>query len=99
MNGAPEAVASLVFSVAIALDAADLCAREIVRGIQLCKWYGSSGIPLFIFGNRNTWRIQAQVLGQLNDDDALAFKRSVHDECTMIAVAVRFLPTRLQSYL
>lgn len=73
----------------IFLDIADSNAREIVRGYQLCKWYGQFGIFLFLFGNRTTWRIQAQVLGELSDDDALAFKSSVYNECTMIAVAVR----------
>jgi hypothetical protein len=75
-------------SIRLALDVADVYAREFVRGYQLCKWYGQSGIPLFIFGNRTTWRIQAQILGELDDDDALAFKTSVYNECTMIAVAV-----------
>jgi hypothetical protein len=75
-------------SVRLALDLADAFAREFVRGYQLWKWYGLAGVPLFIFGNRMTWRIQAQILGELNDDDALAFKTSVYNECTMIAVAV-----------
>jgi hypothetical protein len=68
---------------------ADLCARELVRGIQLFKRYGPSGIPLFLFGSRTTWRMQAQILGQVKDDDALAFTKSVYNECTMIAIAVR----------
>jgi hypothetical protein len=72
----------------IFLDIADAFARKFVRGYQLWKWYGQAGVPLFIFGNRTTWRIQAQILGELNDDDALAFKTSVYNECTMIAVAV-----------
>lgn len=73
----------------IFLDIADSYAREIVRGYQLCKWYGQFGILLFFLGNRTTWRIQAQILGELSEDDALAFKSSVYNECTMIAVAVR----------
>jgi len=71
------------------LDVADFYAREIVRGIQLHKLYGHSGIPLLLFGSRAIWRFQAQILGQVKDDDALEFKKSVYNECTMIAVAVR----------
>ncbi|KAM3540743.1 hypothetical protein ARSEF1564_006368 [Beauveria bassiana] len=33
------------------------------------------------------WRIQAKVLGTLQDDDASHFKKSVQDECAMISVA------------
>jgi hypothetical protein len=29
------------------------------------------------------------VLGLLRDEDAMSFKKSVYDECTMISVAVR----------
>jgi hypothetical protein len=84
-----EAVVGLnVVALGVALDVADLYARKFVRGFQLCKWYGPSGIALFLFGNRTTWRIQAQILGQVKDEDALAFKTSVYNECTMIAVAV-----------
>jgi hypothetical protein len=81
----PLAAAS---AVQVSLDVADLGARYIRRVYQLCKLYGISGIPLSIFGNQTTWRIQAQILGQLNDGDAVAFKESVYNECTMIAVAV-----------
>jgi hypothetical protein len=90
MNGlGPGAVVSMIISVRVVLDIADQYGRELVRAIQLFKWYGPSSIPLFLFGSRTTWRIQAQILGQVKDDDALAFKKSVYDECTMIAVAVR----------
>jgi hypothetical protein len=74
--------------VRIFLDIADSSALRIVRVYQLCKWYGQFGIFLYLFGNHTTWRIQAQVLGELSDDDALAFKSSIYNECTMIAVAV-----------
>lgn len=32
--------------------------------------------------------MQARILGSLKDDDAIAFKKSMQDECTMTAVAV-----------
>jgi hypothetical protein len=84
-----ESIASIAVLAQVILDVADVYAREFVRGLQLSKWYGPSGIPLFLFGSRTIWRIQAQILGQLKDGDALAFKKSVYNECTMIAVAVR----------
>jgi hypothetical protein len=85
----PAIEAIIITCVTVSLDAADFCARQIVRGLQLYELYGPSGTPLLLFGNRTIWRIQAQTLGRVNDDDALAFKKSVYDECTMIAVAVR----------
>jgi hypothetical protein len=83
---------SLIFIIQISLDVADLGARHFMRSYQLCKLYGIPGILLSVFGNHTTWRIQAQILGKLNDEDALAFKASVYNECTMIAVAVS-IPT------
>ncbi|KIM98299.1 hypothetical protein OIDMADRAFT_90904, partial [Oidiodendron maius Zn] len=49
--------------------------------------YGLFGIFLYLFGSRTTWRTEAHVLGTVSDDDALNFKKSVQDECTMISVA------------
>jgi hypothetical protein len=88
-----EPIEIIIINIVIVFDVADFCARQFFRGLKLCKLYGVSGIPLVLFGNRTIWRIQAQVLGQVKDDDALAlalaFKKSAYDECTMIAVAVR----------
>jgi hypothetical protein len=58
------------------------------RPVHLTKLYGPSGIILYLFGSRTTWRTEAHVLGRLNDSDARDFKKSVQDECTMISVAV-----------
>jgi hypothetical protein len=84
-----EVVQAIEAIIITCLDGADFCARQFVRVLQLYDFYGPWGIPLLLFGNRTIWRIQAQTLGRVNDDDALAFKKSVYDECTMIAVAVR----------
>jgi hypothetical protein len=81
----------------ITLDLIDISAREAARLFQLWSWYGPSALPLFIFGSRTTWRIQAQILGQLKDEDAIAFKDSVYGEYTMIAVAVRSLASHPNS--
>ncbi len=86
-----EAVSFLqteIFAVQVSMDVTDLGVRYARRVYQVCILYGISGVPLSLFGNQTTWLIQAQILGQLNDRDALAFKESVYNECTMIAVAV-----------
>jgi hypothetical protein len=84
-----DPLGALIIIAETLLEFADVTARGIVRGYQACRLYGLSGIPLSIFGNRTTWRIQAQILGHLRNEDALAYKESVYNECTMIAVAVR----------
>lgn len=81
-------MASLFSVVDILFEVADLFARNAVRAFHLSVLYGPSSIPLLLFGSRATWRIEAQVLGQLKDEDAATFKKSILDECTMIAVAV-----------
>jgi hypothetical protein len=63
--------------------------QPLRRPIDLFDLYGVSGIFLYLFGSRTTWRTEAHVLGTVSDDDALNFKKSVQDECTMISVAVR----------
>lgn len=59
--------------IRIFFDLADEVASKFLRGYQLCKLYGQSGITFVIFGNRTTWRIQAQILGLLKDEDAMAY--------------------------
>ncbi len=61
---------------------------QAVRPFELIRLYGPPGVILFYFGSRNTWRLQAQVLGELKKEDAFSFTRCVKDECTMISVAV-----------
>ena len=52
------------------------------------RLYGISGIIVWRFGTKNVWRIQAQVLGSQKDEDAIAFRNVMQDECTMTEVAV-----------
>ena len=92
-------IAGLFPSLQLALDIADASAREFVRGYRLFIWYGLSGIPLFLFGNRTTWRLQAQILGQVEDEDAMAFKSSVYNECTMIAISVSIPLTMILGFV
>jgi hypothetical protein len=61
------------------------------RPYDLFKLYGYPSFALFLFGSRTTWRTEAYVLGKMNDNDALNFKKSVQEECTVISVAVRLV--------
>ncbi|KAF7930567.1 uncharacterized protein EAE98_004967 [Botrytis deweyae] len=68
--------------------------RYINRVRQLFELYGSSAIPLFVFGSRTTWCMQAKVLGELKEGQdrpdnsrATEFKNSTLAECNMVAVA------------
>jgi hypothetical protein len=58
------------------------------RPFNLIQTYGPSGIIAWAFGSQTVWRAEARVLETLNDDDAIAFKKSIQDECTTISVAV-----------
>ncbi|TGO42753.1 hypothetical protein BHYA_0005g00180 [Botrytis hyacinthi] len=54
---------------------------------QQWRWYGTGALSLNIYGSRTVWHLQAQVIGGLQDEDAIEFKKMACDECTMIAVA------------
>jgi hypothetical protein len=82
---------STVITLGVAVEGVYLFLFDIVRSFEIIRLYGASGIILCLFGSRNVWRLQAQVLGGLKDDDAFSFTKSIKDECTMIAVAVREL--------
>lgn len=62
--------------------------QALRRPLDLFDLYGYPGLALFLFGTRTTWRTEAYVLGKVNDEDAMNFKKSVQDECTMVSVAV-----------
>lgn len=53
------ALRGIVLFARTALDITDLAAHEVARLFQLWDWYESSAFPLYIFGSRTTWRIQA----------------------------------------
>jgi len=50
--------------------------------------YGLSGCAICVFGSREIWRIQVQILGSTKDSDAMDFKKSAQDDSNIIAVAV-----------
>ena len=88
-----------VATVALSLEVADAVARYILRAIRLLKLYGSSGLFLLWFGSKSTWRLEAQVLAGVNDEEAMAFKKCVQDECIMVSVAVSRSLNRAESML
>ena len=83
-----SAIELLRFMAQIPLYIADLYVHGIVRGINLYKCYGPSGIAILLFGSRMIWQIAAQILGQVNDHTAVEFKEPMYVECTMISVAL-----------
>jgi hypothetical protein len=78
----------VIAAFVVALELSNVAAKALYRAFSLVKLYGGGGIALWLFGNRSTWRLEAQVLGKLNDQDAFAFKSVVQGQSTMIAVAV-----------
>ncbi|CAN9296250.1 unnamed protein product [Alternaria alternata] len=49
--------------------------------------YGIVGPILWLFGDRDVWRIQLQVLQSTNELDAMEFKKLAQDDSSIIAVA------------
>jgi hypothetical protein len=84
-----SAVTSALAVASFAIQVIEISTRQIFRPLHLFRLYGLGGLFLYAFGNRTTWCVQAQVLGNLENSDAETFKKSVQDECTMISVAVR----------
>jgi hypothetical protein len=50
--------------------------------------YKSAGAFLWLFGSREVWHMQMQVLGSSHDTDAMNFKKSVQEDSSIVAVAV-----------
>ncbi|MCJ1470044.1 hypothetical protein MMC07_008689 [Pseudocyphellaria aurata] len=59
----------------------------LIRPLSYLWLYGISGIVVEIFGAKNVWDMQAEVLGSRKDETAMAFRKSVQDESTTCAVA------------
>lgn len=70
---------------------AQVIKREIERYLALNRLYGSSGYIVALCGNSNVWRVEAKIIGELDDNQATEFRKSIQDECSMIAVAVSFI--------
>lgn len=60
----------------------------VLRPAEYLKLYGVYGVVILVFGARNVWDMEAEVVGSRNDETAMAFKKTVQDESTTCAVAV-----------
>lgn len=64
--------------------------RVVDRIFALNRLYGLSGLVVAFCGSSKVWEIEARLLGELDDNHAAEFRKSIQDECSMIAVAVSF---------
>ncbi|MCJ1470696.1 hypothetical protein MMC07_009343, partial [Pseudocyphellaria aurata] len=63
----------------------------VSRAVSYVRLYGISGCVVEIYGTKNVWDMQAEVLGSRNDETAMAFRKSVQDESTSCAVAAAII--------
>lgn len=61
---------------------------NVERIVALSHLYGPAGFIVAYFGSSSVWNVEAQIIGERNDKQALEFRKSIQDECSMIAVAV-----------
>jgi hypothetical protein len=83
---------SVAASILAVLDLASITLRTTVSNFKgawfFVKFYGIAGPILWLFGDRDVWRIQLQVLQSTNELDAMEFKKLAQDDSSIIAVAV-----------
>lgn len=87
---AETAILGVIPALSVSLDVLDVLARAAARAGRLVLMYGPyGGLYMYLFGSKATWRLEAQILGHLDDTEACGFRDHVQTECTMISVAVR----------
>jgi hypothetical protein len=64
---------------------------NFLRAWFFLKAYGIAGPILWLYGDRDVWRIQAKVLQSTNESDAMEFKKLAQNDSNIIAVAVSLL--------
>lgn len=83
---------SVAASILAVLDLASITLRTTVSNFRgawfFVRFYGIAGPILWLFGDRDVWRIQVQVMQSTNDVDAIEFKKLAQDDSNIIAVAV-----------
>ena len=85
----PLSVAGALFTVFTLLGATGRTILSIYSSaIFFLRHYGIVGPILWLFGDRDVWRIQVQVLQSTNELDAMEFKKLAQDDSNIIAVAV-----------
>lgn len=65
--------------------------KKAQRLLALTHLYGLTGLILGVFGSSNVWLAEARILGGMVDNQAMEFRKSVQDECNMIAIEVSTL--------
>ncbi|CAI9631300.1 unnamed protein product [Alternaria burnsii] len=60
---------------------------NILSALFFLQNYGIAGPILWLYGDRNVWRIQVQVLQSTNESDAMEFKKLAQNDSNIIAVA------------
>ena len=83
------AVGSVIQVVSFATSLFGAANEAFAAPLNWVRYYGPSGVFLAVFGSRTIWTTQAELLASLNDDDALAFRKTIQDESNLTAVAVR----------
>ncbi|KAB2105012.1 hypothetical protein AG0111_0g7137 [Alternaria gaisen] len=82
---------SVAASILAVLDLASITLRTTVSNFRgawfFVRFYGIAGPILWLFGDRDVWRIQVQVMQSTNDVDAIEFKKLAQDDSNIIAVA------------
>ena len=99
--GAIGAISYMFEAVDEAYKLSGAVARAPIKTVETLYFftsrYGPSGIFIWIFGSREVWQMQMQVLGSLDDADAINFKKSIQQESSIIAVAVSIGNLNFQS--
>jgi hypothetical protein len=79
-------------AAATVLQLVDVTLRTTVSNFRgawfFVRYYGIAGPILWLYGDRDVWRIQVQVLQSTNESDAMGFKKLAQDDSNIIAVAV-----------
>lgn len=89
MAEVPFTIIESVFTVVhLAFATARTITSIYESAIFFTRSYGIVGPILWLFGDRDVWRIQSQVLQSTNELDAMEFKKLAQDDSSIIAVAV-----------
>ncbi|CAN9363950.1 unnamed protein product [Alternaria alternata] len=82
---------TIIGAVASVIQLVSATSRTITSKVSVAifflRYYGIVGPILWLFGDRDVWRIQLQVLQSSNELDAMEFKKLAQDDSSIIAVA------------
>ncbi|KAF7679590.1 hypothetical protein GT037_003338 [Alternaria burnsii] len=82
---------TIIGAVASVIQLVSATSRTITSKVSVAvfflRFYGIVGPILWLFGDRDVWRIQLQALQSSNELDAMEFKKLAQDDSSIIAVA------------